>query len=256
MVVDGLDNLPRLCFIHIPKTAGTAVSYALREIYPKEKIFSGVFIYDYKSSVCFEKYLLYLGHLHLDFAVRNFPRDTKYITVLRNPVERILSLYFYICNDTDGILDKPYVPDYQKQAIRIAKTKGILGFIKSFDPHITENIFNYQLRVLVGPKVFCKINSDPALVVEKAWQNINKFFCYGVQEYLSKFFDELRYKLNVQSLSFKLINKNTDKVKQISCLDPRVLDQAINLIKHYNQAEIDFYEKVKRSVIERLDKSE
>ncbi len=246
---------PRLCYIHIPKTAGTAVTDALRAIYPAEKIFGATFMYEYVSvdPAVFENYLLYKGHVHYSFAVKNFPKDTKYITVLRDPVERIISLYFYVRNYPEDILIDPNVPDHQKEGVRLAKEKGIVEYLSSSLPDVIHSTRNHQLMVLVGKQAFARVYTDPEYVIDKAWSNISRFFCYGIQELLPQFIEALAEKLGGVDLPLKEVNPTPQKSRHMEMISEKELQWAKELIKEHNLAEIMLYERVKQSIISRLN---
>ena len=248
-------KLQRLCYIHIPKTAGTAVTEVLTRIYPVDKVFSGTLMYDYTSVEprIFRNYLLYKGHIHYSFAVANLPGDTRFITVLRDPVERVLSLYFFVRKLSTKTLDALNLPDESMAGVNAARESGIVDYLQSSVPDIRATTRNHQLQALVDRESFQKIGTDPGYVVRKAWSNLEGFFCYGVQDFLPFFVDELSRKLGQSNLSIDKINQNKDKLRQLATLGQAELEHAKQIIRDYNQAEIALYNRAKAAVVSRME---
>ncbi|QBQ53547.1 sulfotransferase family 2 domain-containing protein [Nitrosococcus wardiae] len=252
-------KLQRLCYIHIPKTAGTAVTDVLQNIYPADKIFNATFMHEYTSvdPSVFHYYLLYKGHIHYSFAIETLPKDTQYITVLRDPVERVISLYFFIRNLPDDVLLDENLLEQQKAGIRLAKEKGIIEYLQASSlPGVMASTRNHQLKVLVDKKSFSQIRRNPEYVVDVAWSNIKNYFCYGIQEFLPFFIDELSTKLGSSKVTLRKVNQNTEKEQQIKLLQDSDLQHVKEVIEEYNQAEIMFYNRVKEEIVSRMQETE
>jgi hypothetical protein len=89
-------------FLHIPKTAGTTFSFSvLPKLFDADAICPA---HDYPELLPLvpsglEKYRLFRGHFYY-FFTRLLPEKPVFMTFLRDPVERILSLYDHICRDS------------------------------------------------------------------------------------------------------------------------------------------------------------
>jgi hypothetical protein len=89
-------------FLHIPKTAGTTFSVSvLQNLFDLDEI---CLAYHYPEILSIppaelSKFRLFRGHLFY-FFYRILPAKPVYLTFLRDPVERVLSLYDHICRDT------------------------------------------------------------------------------------------------------------------------------------------------------------
>ncbi len=88
-------------FIHIPKTAGTTMAQVIESQYPKDAVLS---FRDARVSeeervemvkAMGPQIRIVAGHLHYGHA-KLFPRDCRPFTMLRDPTERMISLYYYI----------------------------------------------------------------------------------------------------------------------------------------------------------------
>jgi hypothetical protein len=96
-------------FLHIPKTAGSTLESILERKFPFRKTYD---IYGYGDSIAKKverlkgmpdsekrKYVLIKGHYQFGLH-EHLPQESTYITFLRNPIERIISHYNYVSNDS------------------------------------------------------------------------------------------------------------------------------------------------------------
>ncbi|HEX9819376.1 MAG TPA: sulfotransferase family 2 domain-containing protein [Methylomirabilota bacterium] len=93
---------PVLIFLHIPKTAGSTLTDILRRQYSPEATFltggprrPGLEQFEALPLHQRERFACLAGHMM--FGVhRLLPRPARYLTILRDPVDRVMSLYYYI----------------------------------------------------------------------------------------------------------------------------------------------------------------
>lgn len=89
---------PRVIFIHIPKAAGQTLIGVLSRQYGREWIYryegrAGGFVPD--DSEALSRAKLIIGHI--DYGLhQGLPGESTYITLLRDPVQRVVSLYRYV----------------------------------------------------------------------------------------------------------------------------------------------------------------
>src|SRR3954452_23811987 len=84
-----MSELPRVTFIHIPKTAGNSVLNALKSMYNADEI--APFIYENRTdTAAWPQFKLVAGHMGFTFAQKF---GAPMITVVRDPLERTRSLY-------------------------------------------------------------------------------------------------------------------------------------------------------------------
>ena len=88
-----MNSNDRIAFLHIGKTAGTSFTSFLQTLYPKEKIYNGSLqeYLNFDDSKVLD-YDLYLGHSGFNLLEN---KSADIITFLRNPIDRLLSLYFF-----------------------------------------------------------------------------------------------------------------------------------------------------------------
>lgn len=112
---------PVLLCIHIPKTAGRTFRQALKSQYGEHGVLTldhqylkkrGETLADYPV----QDYPVVHGHLPFDHLHPYAGQDTKWITWLRHPVDRVLSNYYFYC--TNGyVTRKKQDPDLQLMSL-------------------------------------------------------------------------------------------------------------------------------------------
>jgi hypothetical protein len=136
------DSLPRVAFVHVPKTAGTSVTEVLCLQY-LDMTFPGVTTIDYQaaSDQELQHYMLFKGHMYAD-DYRRLDFRVKKFTILRNPVDRATSLYYYYKSINLEKIDDSYT----REAIHNAKTRSIIEFLYSASPVVIEHVRFGQIR--------------------------------------------------------------------------------------------------------------
>ena len=154
-------------FLHIPKTAGTNIHNILHREYRSEERFSFVSTRDEEKFVSLsesekEKIEILIGHQNFGLH-EHFKRPSTYFSFMRNPVERIISAYYYYLNN-------PSFP----AAIKMKENK-----INSLKEFVECGLFpmedNMQTRFIGGGRdiAFGKCTDE---LFEKAISNIEKYF--------------------------------------------------------------------------------
>jgi hypothetical protein len=146
----GFLKLMPVVFLHLQKTAGTSIVDIARQFYGNDNVIShGAYLGDANGLLSSEKFFqmdhtqgrlasiqFISGHFGYDFA-KQFMGSHYSFTFLRNPVERILSFY-YFCRIRDPNQFKHY-----ELAQRLSLDEFLeLGFT---DPDIKARIWNHQV---------------------------------------------------------------------------------------------------------------
>ena len=91
-------NSKKLCFLHIPKTAGQSVFNFLASSFPNENVCPYRTESEYRKTGGYEEYIVHSGHIDWT-TLEKMSGEKIYFTVLRKPIDRILSFYFYLLRE-------------------------------------------------------------------------------------------------------------------------------------------------------------
>lgn len=178
----------RIIFLHLPKCGGSTFHAILNRIYGKaasfhikvvdippdkyqevaarsknslERFEAHLTIDQFKSLPLAEREKLKLLKGHMYFGLhRFFPDKSDYITFLRDPIERIISYYFYVKR-------RPNHRFYQHHSFQ--NDTSLIDFAISSNE---ADLHNAQIRLISG------IDDKPELMLEKALENIENHFSF------------------------------------------------------------------------------
>ncbi len=225
-----------LIFLHIPKAAGSTLHQIIDRQYKSELIFTidptNAKASKDKLSLLDEveksKIKVVKGHMSFGWH-KILPHNYTYITMLRDPIERVISLYCYILS----------YPQHYLYDLLIEKNMSLRDFVQS---GISAEIENCQTRLLSGmeeliQKPFVNSGKCPVEWLEIAKKNLAEdFMIFGITER----FDESLI-LFQQSLGWNIplyikenVNKNRISISEISEDDLRLITTA-------NQLDIELY---------------
>ena len=226
-----------LIFLHIPKAAGTTLNRIIEWQYNPLSIFT---IDPHRIRATPERFKtlseqrrrqLRVVRGHMFYGIHEFlPQGATYITMLRDPVARLLSAYSFI-------LRRPLNPMHRK--LKRGRV-GVEAFIR-----LTPNRQNLQCRMLAGVE---DVTCDQR-VLDIAKGNITKSFsvvglCERFEESLlliAKTFDwEIPY----------YENRKVSKVRP--ALEPNV----VSMIQEYNRFDMELYEFARKHFEDTLHKKE
>jgi hypothetical protein len=134
-----------LVFLHLPKTGGTTLRHYFAAHFTPEEICPErhTNLRDYSVDEL-RQWRFFSGHFNAD-EIRRIPRPLFVVTVLRDPIERLLSLYYYWKRHTDEFVDQ-----LGADFLRIIKEQSLLDFLRSADPTILQGGHNAMVRQLAG----------------------------------------------------------------------------------------------------------
>lgn len=221
-------DLPTIVFLHLSKTGGTTLwdilnlEYSSSKIYPQlKKSEYANFISSVNSSYKF--YDVISGHI--PFGIHKYlEREVTYFTFLRDPVERIISDYFYVLREKE----------HHHNELIIKNKMSLAEYVEMSDKG------NGQVAALAG----CLSNKNlDKTTLHKAKENLNnKMFFVGLTEEFDASILILKNLLGWLIEPY-YIKKNVTKFRPQK---PDFNKETIKLIKEKNQLDIDLYEYAKQ----------
>ena len=235
----------RVIFHHVPKCAGTSVSRALRTSYflsehsmaakgtidVLEQQYGDLDVGSIEDlnrlrrfriellNYLMWKDIFYIGG-HVPFSVNAYRHFQGYhlITVLRNPVERYISEYFY---------------NYQR--------KHQFGIKTDFEEYLNSPLG--QRNALKFCEYFCGSTElsldDPSQLVEQAKENLQRFSVIGFTENMEQFEARVRKTLGIRA-SFGVQNKRTASDKDVSNIVTPELRAQLTKMCRFDQEIYDY----------------
>lgn len=214
--------------MHIPKCGGSTFHKILERIYPKDATFSIEVINNIKlntdefiamSSKEKEKLQLLKGHMTFGLH-KHFQSRSHYITFIRNPIERIVSYYYFVKRR----------PNHRLHKLGLFKQNmTLLNFVSEIEQN---DINNGQIRFISG------INKSGPVMLERAIDNINKHFSFvGTLEKFDEGLALLKAMYHWDTPFYKITNKTINR-PQLDDLDSATLEA----IKEFNKEDIILYE--------------
>lgn len=229
----------RIVHLHIAKTAGTAVRWAFKQASGGKLRISPHFHESKYAALDPGDFDVFSGHFGFKTATR---LDGQIITVVRDPVDRFVSFYYF--------LRQQFKEEREKSLRAILADKFPLSeFVKIRDePQLLEpfhNAMTWQIASGVSLarrrelRILGKTDDD---IVQLALANLATFSLVGIQEKLDLFAHALAKKFSV-----------TLKLKKVNVTPTRVAAEAIgtatiSAIREWNYMDIQLYEHANKMV--------
>jgi hypothetical protein len=239
-------KIPRsIIFLHIPKTAGTTFQSILMREYKSDSIF---YLYGDKTTRSIDavekfkmipenermKIRALIGHM--SFGLHEYMQQPAiYITFLRDPIERIISHYYYVVRFSDHYLHDKVIAENINLKDYVARG-------------ITDETNNGQTRLLSGVGKNLPYGCCPPEMLKAAADNISKHFpVVGISE---RFDESLILMKNL--LGWRLHFYYKENVTKNRILKGRIPLDTLDVIRKYNQLDIQLYEQAKRDFTEMI----
>ncbi len=231
----------KIFFVHIPKCAGTAIRKLLEKTYGRDSL---VGVYDVVAHQNKREYIesgkVIYGHFGTEY-YRDYSGPKFTVTVLRDPVDRLVSHYSYWKSaNLEGV-----GPEF-------AKRLTFLDFLKVDVPVIRQQISNLQAWMLISDyrmkhRFKYSLYSRETLA-EFALEQLEMFDFVGVTESLSAGLPVLAHL--VENATELKANKNSLKLQRLNQTKNRIdiselTDEELDVIHHLTDLDRIVYKEAK-----------
>lgn len=224
-----------LIFLHLPKNGGTTFHAILNRMYPKENTFTIVRavpphnnLPDFKNMEPNERKKIKLLKGHAPFGLHEYmDSNTKYITFLRKPEDRIVSLYYYV-------LGKP-----KNRLYNTIKNMSLYEFVSQVK---SSDVNNCQVKWISG------IDDTEEMMLEKALENIENHFSFvGLTEKFDLSLLLIKKKYNWPLPYYKVKNKTLGR-PSIMEIDAKTKET----INEFNASDNKLYQIIEERLIKEI----
>ena len=229
--------------LHIPKTAGTTLRDIIQRQYRAEKILM-IPKLEESENILKEVSTSQINQLkliqgHLKYGIHNhFHRRAKYFAIIRDPINRVLSTYYYVLSQKNN-----------PQNLSTANNQmTIYDFVQS---GVNPFLINGQTQLISGKTGYIDnpiIESEELFSLAK--ENIeNDFLFLGITEMFDETILILKNMLGWHMPYYSIANR-TKKKPNYDAVNPTI----ISFIKEHNQLDIKLYNITKTSLLNRIAK--
>ncbi|MED3882339.1 sulfotransferase family 2 domain-containing protein [Priestia megaterium] len=235
-MIDNKKNKENLViFMHIPKTAGTSLLKVAQQQYKQDE--SRIILVGRDLNMIgkeINKSNIKYIQGHYPFGIHQyFTSPAVYITMIRDPIERVISEFYFIQK----------VPQHDLFIYKQIEKKQM-----SLEDYIDMDNEKFKLRNANMQTRF--LSGGNTIDLEKAKENINKNFAFvGITEMFDESLFLLQKKLGWKNVKYSKVNVNKSRP-----LKDQISLEVLQKIKMKNQLDIELYEWVKGIFNKQLNK--
>jgi hypothetical protein len=229
---------PTVIFLHIPKTAGFSLNRIIEQNYPIDQFYSTYGAEDLPGGSV-QSFLrlsparraqirMLAGHVPFGFH-EQLPGPVTYFTVLREPIDRVVSLYYYLRR-----APKDRLPDDQALAHEMTLEQYVGN-------RVNVGTDNLQVRMVSG--VFCNVGYGQCTrdMLEAAKQNLReRFAVVGLSEQFDATLLLLKRAFHWRNIYYVRWNVTKDRPALAE-----VPAETLALIRDHNLLDIELYQFAK-----------
>lgn len=218
-------------FYHLPKTAGTTMNQILSNNYPPEQMVQApldtlAFVNRFKTWSKEKQQSVRLLQGHFPFGVHTqLPQETELFTIVRNPVERVISTYSHASTHSDHYLyDRIHANGWSLHDM-LQKRVGVM-------------LNDGQTRLLSGVWGDAPFGHVDETMLQTAVANLQQCRVVGLTEQFDASLILLRANFNWRHIFYSRANVSKNRLSQAQ-LSPKT----IALIEKYNQQDLRLYQQ-------------
>ncbi len=234
-----------LFFLHIPKTAGSTLHKIIEKQYSANEVFTihGVnpqkHIDGFKNWSTLEKKRIQVVKGHMNFGLHeSIGKPATYITMLRHPIDRAISTYYFVLRDP-----RHHLHEYVNSNQISLKDFVCDGLFTDMDNGQTRRLSGVSVGRLSGYKEVNFGECYPELL-EQAKHNIDQYFAViGIQEKFDESLLIMKKKMNWKKCYY--VKRNVSNIR----LDRQeISDDCYSAIAQFNDLDMKLYEFVRGKI--------
>jgi hypothetical protein len=222
-----------IIFLHIPKAAGTTLSRVFLANYRRDETFTIDGVRGEESTKQFidmsadEKRKIRLLQGHMVFGLhKHLVSPFSYITILRNPIDRVVSHYYYVLREPKHYL-------YNEVVSRRMNLQDYVG------SGISTELNNDQVRLIAGIDDQIPFGCCTRTNLEQAIGNLRKYFeVVGISERFDESLLLLKKKLGWHGMP---LYRKTNVTKGRPRID-QITRKGLKTIEKMNELDMELYE--------------
>ena len=226
-----------IIFLHIPKTGGTSLQNILLRKYSKDQTVTNAHtkLEELSSWTESKKNNIRYMQGHFSFGAHKLlPQKCEYLTMLRDPIDRVISHYYFLLRNESHPLHRVLLEN--KMSLEDYVTSGVSAEVK-----------DDQVRLISGiPRDSSMSVSE---ILNQAKTNIDEsFLVTGIMEKFDEALILLKKRLGLHNIFYGIRNQTLDRpsVEQTPAA-------TLELINEHNQLDIALYEYAKRKFINEFE---
>ena len=216
-------------FVHIPKTAGTTLNQIIGRQVPRQARYEirrhDVGIQKFKELDRKRRADIRVLHGHIPYGLHKYiPGPATYFTLLRDPIERVLSYYYFVQREPDH-----YLYDY-------ANTPGMT--VKRYlQDHISLQTANFQTRLISGVWTDVGYGECDGSVLALAKKNLaERFAVIGLTERFDETLILLKRRFGWRNVYYGWHNVTRRRPHQES-----LPAETLAVLRAHNQLDLELY---------------
>jgi hypothetical protein len=232
----------KIVFVHIPKTAGTAVRIAFEKAASHRLRVSPHFDERHIAEIDPAKFDFFSGHLGFKAASE---LGNQLLTVVRNPVDRFVSQYYFVralhTVGRDNSIKAALATKYPlNEFVKIKDDPSLLDFYNMMTWQIAHGTSLERRREL---RMMGKTDAD---VLQLALNNLETFSLVGVQERLEQFAQSLG---EMYSVSLRINKVNVSRTRPELA---EISTSTIDAIREWSELDLVLYARADALVSEAM----